>query len=402
MIPRRRYEFPDRLGRMVAHGLLGGGIAQGPAAGLFARMMSERLTTATSRPDVILTASGRAALALVLERLGVAKGAAILLPAWTFGGVADSLRQRGWTVRLCDVGRDAPLMNLESVRAAWHPDVACVLYTHLFGQLADIEPVLGFSRDQGALVVEDCAHALGCTVRGGPVGVKADGALMSFDLLKTVATFGGGLGVINQGSGRCELDGTPPSDGAVLRKVLAGVGEDALFAGPWLRPLSAMLAHPGGRALIDVFDSVLRRGPPAQSGFAHLQGRVGIAQLLDLEERLQRRRAMARRVLGALGLADPQLDDDAELRGNAYFVVVRAADGENAGTLRSDLLAAGVDAGVGADVADDLSRSVASPLPHARLWARRALQLPCGAAYDEWTIGTLCQRLAPFRGRLCR
>ncbi len=138
MIPRRRYEFPNRLGRMVAHGLLGGTMGRGPGAGVFARMMAERLAGPERRPDVLLTASGRAALALVLERLSVPKGASILLPGWTFGGVADLLRQRGWGVRLCDVGAEAPLMNLQSVRAAWHEDIACVLYTHLFGQLADI------------------------------------------------------------------------------------------------------------------------------------------------------------------------------------------------------------------------------------------------------------------------
>jgi len=384
---------------MVSRAVLSGAVGRGPAAGVFARMLADRLTAGDRRPDVILTASGRAALALVLERLGVAKGSAILLPAWTFGGVADDLRARGWTIRLCDVGDERPLMSADCVRAAWHDDIGCVLYTHLFGQVADISPLVQFAHQQGARVVEDCAHAMGSQVADAPVGVAADGALFSFDLLKSVATFGGGLGVVGDGAGHCELEGAPPSDSALLRRIASGVGEDQLFAGPWLRPLSALLAHPGSRAAIDMADGLMRRGPPSASGFGHLQGRVGIDQLLSLPKRLVQRRAMARRVLGALGLSDPQLDEEAALQGNAYFVVVRAAAGERAAELRRDLLSAGSDAGVGSDIADDLSGAIERPLPIARDWSQRAVQLPCGAAYDEPTIADLCDRLTLFRGR---
>ena len=111
---------------------------------------------------------------------------------------------------------------------------------------------------------------------------------------------------------------------------------------------------------------------------------------------------MARRVLSALGLHDPQLEEDAALRDNAYFNVVRAAPGQSATRLRAELLSAGIDAGVGGDIADDLSTTVPEPMPAARDWAARAVQLPGGAGFSEAVISELCLRLAAFRGRFMR
>ena len=399
MIARRRYEFPVGLARMVARAAVNGGLSRGPAATVFAEMLADHFRHGASRPDVVLTASGRSALAVLLQRLGVAPGRTILVPAWTFAGVTDFLRANGWQVRLCDVGKDAPLMDAATIDAAWHDDIACVLYTHLFGRVADPSALVKLAHGRGAVVIEDCAHALGSRIAGRPVGLHGDGALFSFDVLKPVACFGGGLAVLRSGSGRHTVQGAPQSSISVLQRVLVGVLEDGLFAGPWLRPLSVALAHPGGRALVANVDQLLGRRGVSAGAVSHLQGRVGMAQLLDLEPRLMRRRSMARRVLGALGLHDPQLEEDAPLRANAYFNVVRAAGGERAQRLRADLLAAGIDAGVGGDIADDLSTAVESPLMTARDWAERALQLPGGAAFDEPVIGVLCQRLAAFRGR---
>lgn len=414
MIARRRYEFPAGLGRMVTRAAMHGELSAGPGSAVFAQMLADHFrdgarrsegrlrSDGVLRPDVVLTASGRAALATLLRRLGVATGRAILVPAWTFAGVTDFLRREGWPVRLCDVGREAPLMDASTLAAAWHEDVACVLYTHLFGRVADAAQVVTLAHERGAVVIEDCAHALGSHVHDRPVGLQGDGALFSFDLLKPVACFGGGLALLPRGRGRCTVAGAPQSSAQVLQRVIAGVLEDGLFAGPWLRPLSAALAHPGGRALVAGVDRLLGRRSAPAGAVSHLQGRVGMAQLLDLEPRLMRRRQMARRVLGALGLHDPQLEEDAPLRNNAYFNVVRTAPGQRASQLRAELLAAGIDAGVGGDIADDLSACVPQPMPGARDWADRAVQLPGGAAFSEAVISELCLRLAPFRGRFVR
>jgi dTDP-4-amino-4,6-dideoxygalactose transaminase len=133
---------------------------------------------------------------------------------------------------------------------------------------------------------------------------------------------------------------------------------------------------------------------------SHLQARIGIDQLLSLDDRLARRGAMARRVLAALGLHQPQYEDDADLRSNAYFLVVRAAPGETARAIQRELFRAGIDAGIGDDIADDLSQRLATPLVGSQSWRQRAIQLPCGALFDEQQIDRLCLKLAPFGSRL--
>jgi dTDP-4-amino-4,6-dideoxygalactose transaminase len=294
-------------------------------------------------------------------------------------------------------------MTLETVRDAWQDDIQCVVYTHLFGRLADPSPIIEFAHQRGAIVIEDCAHALGCRDDLGSIGLKGDGALFSFDILKNVTSFGGGLAVYHQGAqGRYRVDdGAPPSSIGVLKKVATGVLEDTVFAGPWLAPVSALLARPATRRAFDRIDQVLRRQTaPERTAMSHLQARVGIDQLLSLDGRLIRRRAMARRVLAALGLEDPQYGEEATPRSNAYFLVVRAAPGEDAQTIRQELLEAGIDSGIGDDIADDLSQRLATPLNGTRSWRRRAIQLPCGALFNEEQIDRLCLKLAPFGSRL--
>ena len=71
--------------------------------------------------------------------------------------------------------------------------------THLYGLPCDMDPILASARRRGIAVIEDCAHALGATYRGRPVGTLGDAALFSFQTLKPLNAFGGGLALIQDG-----------------------------------------------------------------------------------------------------------------------------------------------------------------------------------------------------------
>jgi len=390
---------------MIARASTTGTLATGPATEVFTAVLSDLLQDGAGAPRALrLFGSGRSGLRNLLDALELPPGSTVLLPAYTFAGVSSFLTGLGYRVVLCDVDRDRPVMTLGTLKAAWRPGTRCVLVTHLFGAVSRTDELVSWAHRRGAIVIEDCAHALGSLDEGVPTGRQGDGAFFSFDLLKPINTLGGGLALLNRsGRGLCTAGSGEvlPTARSVMRKVLVAVGEDRLFAGPWLVPLSGVLAHGATRQLVDRVDRRLRRrDSPVADGLSNLQALIGISQAHTLAQRLRRRRHMARRVLAALDLHDPQLEEAASTRGNAYFTVVRAAPGESPTSLRWALWEQGIDVGHGSDVADDLGSAIGQPLPEAARWHRRAFQLPSGSSYSDPQIDLLCRRLRRFRGRL--
>src|SRR5207245_1207977 len=76
------------------------------------------------------------------------------------------------------------------------PKTSAVVPTHLYGLPCDMDQILAIARRHQLAVIEDCAHALGATYRGQPVGTFGDAALFSFQTLKPLNAFGGGLALV--------------------------------------------------------------------------------------------------------------------------------------------------------------------------------------------------------------
>src|SRR6185369_4682440 len=69
--------------------------------------------------------------------------------------------------------------------------------THLYGQPCDMDPIMKIAQANQLAVIEDCAHALGAKYRGRKVGTFGDASFFSFQMLKPLNTYGGGMAVTN-------------------------------------------------------------------------------------------------------------------------------------------------------------------------------------------------------------
>ena len=388
MIPRRRYEHLADVAAVMSR--------PGTAQSEWQKGVARRLATALSlhtSDSVMLHGSGRAAMLWVLEARGVAPGATVIVPAWTFAGVPRALRAAGYDVVFADVGMRAPAMTVQTLDRAWRPGVRAILLTHLFGEVHEPTAIARWAETRRVEVIEDCAHAAGSSWADAPVGTLGGGALYSLDVLKPIAALGGGISVVRDGQGARGAAVADGSNALFARKVVSALVEIALFQPRVVRRGERLAAGAGGR-LIAAVDTRVRRGQPT-AAFHNLQGRIATRQAASLPNRLSRRRDMAARVARALELDADRFEGHGEAQANAYFLILRAPPGD-ALRVRHELAIAGVDSGFGAAIADLLQPAATN----AKAWAATALQLPCGAGYSEAEIQRLCSILRRFRGRL--
>src|SRR5439155_2517133 len=89
--------------------------------------------------------------------------------------------------------------NLDPAKleAAVTPNTRAIVPTHLYGQPCDMDPIMSIARAHKLAVIEDCAHALGAVYKGRKAGTFGDASFFSFQMLKPLNTYGGGMAVTN-------------------------------------------------------------------------------------------------------------------------------------------------------------------------------------------------------------
>src|SRR6266850_2667027 len=141
----------------------------------------------------IATSFGRIACYYILKSLDFPAGSEIIFPALTFWVVPEIARRAGLKPVFVDV--DPATFNIDptKIEAAITDKTRAIVPTHLYGQPCDMTEVMRISEKHDLIVVEDCAQAAGARYRGRLVGTFGNAAFFSFQLLKGVNTYGGGM-----------------------------------------------------------------------------------------------------------------------------------------------------------------------------------------------------------------
>ena len=145
----------------------------------------------------VAVSSGTAALHLGLRLLGVGPGDAVFSPTLTFVASVNPIAYLGATPVFLDSDRASwnldPNVLEDALRTrAGRPPKALVV-VHLFGQSADMDPIVALCERFGVLLLEDAAEALGTLYRGRPAGTIAPVGAFSFNGNKIITTTGGGM-----------------------------------------------------------------------------------------------------------------------------------------------------------------------------------------------------------------
>jgi dTDP-4-amino-4,6-dideoxygalactose transaminase len=137
-------------------------------------------------------ASGTDALVLALKALGIGPGDEVITVSHTAVATVAAVLATGATPALVDVDEISMTLDPAALAAAATPRSKAVIAVHLYGQAADLDPVLAFARRQRLAVIEDCAQAAGGRYRGRRLGSIGDIGCFSFYPTKNLGAIGDG------------------------------------------------------------------------------------------------------------------------------------------------------------------------------------------------------------------
>lgn len=137
-------------------------------------------------------ANGLDALVLALRALGVGPGDEVIVPSNTF--IATWLAASAVGATPVPVEPDPLTHNINPalIEAAITPRTKVLMPVHLYGQPADLDPILDIARRHGLKVVEDAAQAHGARYKGKRIGAHGDVACWSFYPGKNLGALGDG------------------------------------------------------------------------------------------------------------------------------------------------------------------------------------------------------------------
>lgn len=152
----------------------------------------------------IAVASGTDALHLALRAAGIGPGDEVVTPAFTFIATAEAISYVGATPVFVDVDPNTFNIDVDRVEAAITERTRAILPVHLFGQPADLEPILELCRMHDLKLIEDCAQSFGADYRGRKTGSWGTLGCFSFFPSKNLGCYGDGGMVVTDDDAAAE------------------------------------------------------------------------------------------------------------------------------------------------------------------------------------------------------
>jgi len=160
----------------------------GPAVADF----EKKFATYVGTTHAVGVNSGTSALHLALLGAGIGPGDEVIAPTMTFVATASAIDYSGARPVLVDVDPVTYTIDPSRIEDAITPRTKAVIPVHLYGQCADMDPILEIARRRGLLVVEDAAQAHGAEYKGRRAGSMGDIAGFSFYPGKNLGAYGEG------------------------------------------------------------------------------------------------------------------------------------------------------------------------------------------------------------------
>lgn len=141
--------------------------------------------------QVISVNTGTAALHLAIQA-AVPKGSEVLVPSLTFVASFQAIAAAGCVPVPCDVYAATGTIDLEDAAKRISPRTKAIMPVHYASNPWQLDAVYAFAAQHNLRVIEDAAHAFGCSYHGRKIGSTGDVVCFSFDGIKNITSGEGG------------------------------------------------------------------------------------------------------------------------------------------------------------------------------------------------------------------
>ncbi|MEW6323935.1 MAG: DegT/DnrJ/EryC1/StrS family aminotransferase [Nitrospirota bacterium] len=189
-------EIDKAIGRVLDHGWY--------VLGEEVRAFESEFAIYTGAVHGVGVGSGTEALHAALVACGVGPGDEVITVSHTAVATVAAIELAGAMPVLVDIEPDYYTLDPDQLKPAISSRTKAIVPVHLYGQPANLEPILSIAREHGLRVIEDCAQAHGAVYRGRRVGALGDMACFSFYPTKNLGALGDGGMVLTNDAGLAE------------------------------------------------------------------------------------------------------------------------------------------------------------------------------------------------------
>ncbi|RYE41859.1 MAG: DegT/DnrJ/EryC1/StrS family aminotransferase [Hyphomicrobiales bacterium] len=140
--------------------------------------------------------NGLDAIKLILQAYGIGPGDEVIVPSNTFIATWLAVTQCGATVVPVEPNPATHNIDVAQIKGAITSRTKAIIPVHLYGQAADMDPIMSIAAEHALVVVEDAAQAQGARYKGRPVGSLGHAAATSFYPGKNLGAMGDGGAVL--------------------------------------------------------------------------------------------------------------------------------------------------------------------------------------------------------------
>ena len=159
---------------------------RGPYVEKFEQMFAEVM----ERKYCVSCANGTDSLYIAMVALGVNPGDEVIAPAHSWISTTETITQAGGKVIFCDTDEDTFTIDIKSIESKITQNTVGIIPVHLYGQAADMDPIMEIAKKHNLWVLEDCAQAHLARYKGRLVGTFGNVASFSFYPGKNLGAMG--------------------------------------------------------------------------------------------------------------------------------------------------------------------------------------------------------------------
>jgi dTDP-4-amino-4,6-dideoxygalactose transaminase len=152
----------------------------------------------------IAVSSGTDALLVCLMAEGIGPGDEVIVPDYSFFATAGVVCRLGATPVFVDIEPETFNIDVAAAVAAVTPKTRAIVPVHLFGQMAEMDPLLALAKERDLVLIEDAAQSIGAEYRGRRAGSMGHYGCLSFFPSKNLGGLGDGGMVVTNDAARAE------------------------------------------------------------------------------------------------------------------------------------------------------------------------------------------------------